>query len=129
MIGTSETTNSQNLNTANHDFELGIVGFNYSDLFDAVRLKELAEKFYAELKDEQPLLHEALTKYIENRGEGYEKRVESKILTDSAPYLSEFIAKMFKVNPERDELQKRDFKTKSDLGLQILRSTSRREKF
>ncbi len=105
MIGTSETTNSQNLNTANHDFELGIVGFNYSDLFDAVRLKELAEKFYAELKDEQPLLHEALTKYIENRGEGYEKRVESKILTDSAPYLSEFIAKMFKVNPERDELQ------------------------
>ena len=100
MTATSETTNSQN-----YDFDLGIVGFRYSDLFDAVRLKELAEKFYDELKEEEPVLHQALTKYIENRGEGYEKKVESKILTDSAPYLSEFVAKMFKINPERDELQ------------------------
>ena len=30
------------------DFDLGINGFKYSDLFDAVKLKELAEKFYAE---------------------------------------------------------------------------------
>ncbi len=90
----------------NHDFHLGVVGFKYSDLFDAVKLRELAEKFYDELKTENALLHDALTKYIEARGEFYEKRVESNILTDSAPYLSRFIAKMFGISPEREHLER-----------------------
>ncbi len=89
-----------------HDFDLGIVGFKYSDLFDAVRLRELAEKFYDELKEENALLHDALTKYIEAKGEGYEKRVESNILTDSAPVLSRFVAKMFGVTREREHLER-----------------------
>ena len=89
-----------------HDFELGIVGYRYSDLYDAAKLKELAEKFYDEVKEENPLLHESLTKYVENRGAGFEKRVESNILTDSAPYLSRFIGKMFGVSKERDHLQR-----------------------
>lgn len=89
-----------------YDFDLGVVGFKYSDLFDAVRLKDLAEKFYEELNQENPLLHEALTKYIAARGEGYEKRVESNILTDSAPYLSRFIAKMFGITKERENLER-----------------------
>jgi NADPH-dependent glutamate synthase beta subunit-like oxidoreductase/NAD(P)H-flavin reductase len=88
------------------DFDLGIVGFKFSDLFDTYRLKDLADKFYEELSQENPLLHEALTKYIEARGEGYEKRVESNILTDSAPYLSHFIAKMFGINREREQLER-----------------------
>lgn len=91
---------------ANHDFDLGVVGFKYSDLFDAVKLKELADKFYDEVKQENPLVGDALVKYIEARGEGFEKRVESNILTDSAPYLSKFIAKMFGINKEREQLEK-----------------------
>lgn len=91
---------------ANYDFDLGVVGFKYSDLFDAVKLKELAEKFYDEVKQENPLVGDALTKYIEARGEGFEKRVESNILTDSAPYLSRFVAKMFGINKEREQLEK-----------------------
>ena len=94
------------LEITNHDFDLGIVGFKYSDLFDAVKLRELAEKFYGEVKEENPLLHKALTEYIEARGENVEKRVESNILTDSAPYLSKFVAKMFGVTKERDHLEK-----------------------
>ena len=47
-----------------------------------------------------------MTQYIEARGEDYETRVESKILTDSAPYLSDFIARMFEHQRERDDLQK-----------------------
>ena len=90
----------------NHDFDLGVVGFKYSDLFDAVKLRELAEKFYDELKTENALLHDVLTKYTEARGEGYEKRVESNILTDSAPYLSRFIAKMFGITHEREQLER-----------------------
>jgi NADPH-dependent glutamate synthase beta subunit-like oxidoreductase/NAD(P)H-flavin reductase len=89
-----------------YDFDLGVVGFKYSDLFDAVKLRELAEKFYDELKTENALLHDALTKYIEARGEGFEKRVESNILTDSAPYLSRFIGKMFGITHERNQLER-----------------------
>lgn len=100
MTGISE----REFNT--QDFDLGVVGFKFSDLFDAVRLRDLAEKFYDELKEENALLHDALTKYIESRGADYEKRVESNILTDSAPYLSRFIAKMFGITREREQIER-----------------------
>ncbi len=89
----------------NYDFELGIPGFSYSDLFDAAKLRELAEKFYAEVVEQQPVLGNALIKYIETHGHGYEKRVESKILTDAAPFLSDFVARMFKITGERVDLE------------------------
>ena len=101
------SVNSENAQSARaYDFDLGIPGFRYSDLYDAVKLKELAEKFYAEVSEKNPLLHETLVKYIGNKGEGFEKRVESKILTDAAPYLSDFVARMFGVVREREELEK-----------------------
>lgn len=106
MIGISEKETAFINQTSEYDFDLGIVGFRYSDLFDAVRLKELAEKFYDEVKQENPLVGDALVKYITAHGNGYEKRVESNILTDSAPYLSKFIAKMFGINKEREQLEK-----------------------
>lgn len=103
MTGISE----RELNNATgRDFDLGVVGFRFSDLFDAVKLRELAEKFYDEVKEENPLLHEALVKYIESRGVGYEARVQSNILTDAAPYLSKFIAKMFGITREREQLER-----------------------
>ncbi len=88
------------------DFELGINGFKYSDLFDAVKLKALAEKFYAEVDEKEPVLGDALKKYIGAAGNGYEKRVESKILTDAAPFLSDFVGRMFKITRERAELER-----------------------
>ena len=91
-------------NGVQNDFDLGIEGFRFSDLFDAVKLKELAERFYADVEMGDSVLHSALTKYIAGRGQGYERKVESKILTDSAPYLSDFIARLFKINRERTEL-------------------------
>ncbi len=91
-------------NTTNN-FELGVAGFTFADLFDAVKLRELAETFYAELGTQDEVLHTALTKYIAARGEGYERKVASKILTDSAPFLSDFIARLFKINRERTELE------------------------
>jgi NADPH-dependent glutamate synthase beta subunit-like oxidoreductase/NAD(P)H-flavin reductase len=106
MIGISEKEEISQTMGTNHDFDLGITGFKYSDLFDAEKLREIAEKFYDEVKKENPILHDALTKYIQNRGLGYERKVESKILTDSAPYLSEFVARMFGINSEREELQR-----------------------
>ncbi len=106
MTGTSKNEPQIENASTQFDFKLGIDGFNYSDLYDAVKLRRIAENFYDSVKAENPILHEALTKYIENRGQGYERKVESKILTDAAPYLSEFIARMFDVGDERAELQK-----------------------
>ena len=88
------------------DIELGIGGFHFSDLFDAVRLHELADKFYAEVAAREPVLHSALSKYIAARGVGFERRVESKILTDTAPFLSDFIARLFKIPGEKAELMR-----------------------
>ncbi len=106
MIGISEKETAFINQTSAYDFDLGIVGFKYSDLFEAVKLRELAEKFYDEIKQENPLVGDALVKYITAHGNGYEKRVESNILTDAAPYLSRFIAKMFGITKEREQLEK-----------------------
>ncbi len=106
MIGTSERENIKTYELLNNDFDLGIVGFKYSDLYDAKKLEEIAEKFYTEVEELEPVLGDALKKYIALRGNGYEKKVESKILTDAAPFLSDFIARMFGINREREELQK-----------------------
>ena len=92
--------------TVGHDLELGIEGFRFSDLFDAAKLKELAERFYAEIKGQDAVLHRALTKYIAAAGVNYERKVASKILTDSAPYLSDFIARLFKIEGENADLER-----------------------
>jgi len=91
--------------TSGRDFDLGVPGFRYSDLFDAIKLEELAGKFYSELAESEPLIHAALMKYLASRGQGFEKRAESKLLTDAAPYLSEFIARMFGVTKERERIE------------------------
>ncbi|MEP7074401.1 MAG: FAD-dependent oxidoreductase [Acidobacteriota bacterium] len=88
------------------DIELGIEGFHYADLYDAVKLRELAERFYAEVAEREPVLSKALTKYIAAEGLGFERKVESKILTDAAPFLSEFVARLFGIENERTELEK-----------------------
>jgi len=86
------------------DLDLGIPGFRFSDLFDAVKLRELAEIFYAGIEKDDPVLHSALSKYIATQGNGYEPKVRSKILTDSAPYLSQFVARLFKIDADRSDL-------------------------
>lgn len=93
-------------NSDDFDFDLGVKGFRFSDLYDARRLGELADTFYGELALKDDVLHQALVKYIRARGEGYEKRAESKILTDAAPHLSEFLARLFGIEKERAELER-----------------------
>ncbi len=90
---------------AEHDLELGIEGFRFSDLFDPLRLQELADRFYGEVESREPVLGQALRKYIAGRGDGYERKVEAKIITDSAPFLSDFIARLFNITRERSELE------------------------
>ncbi len=102
MSGFSVTENCG----SDHDFDLGISGFKFSDIFDAIRLKDLADKFYEDLAGKDPLLHASLSNYISEGGIGFEKRVVSKILTDAAPFLSDFIGRMFGITKERLELER-----------------------
>src|SRR5215217_134100 len=100
------TALSANVPGTGLDFELGIPGFNYSDLYDAIRLRELADVFYDEVKNAEPVLGDALAKYIAAGGNNLEKRAESKLLTDGAPFLSHFLARMFRIENERAETEK-----------------------
>jgi len=102
MTAFSAQTNTRSVN----NFELGIEGFCYADLFDAVKLKQLGDAFYAEVGTREPVLHAALVKYIDARGHGYERKVESKILTDAAPFLSDFIGRLFNISRERGDLER-----------------------
>ena len=104
MTKTFPVENNHSSQFSDYDFKLGIGGFNYSDLYNPFKLKELAENFYSEVKDQNAELHDALMQYIETQGRGYEQKVASKILTDSAPYLSNFIARLFQIERERHEL-------------------------
>jgi NAD(P)H-flavin reductase/NADPH-dependent glutamate synthase beta subunit-like oxidoreductase len=89
---------------SNNDFTLGFGNFSYSDLFKPEKLRELAEAFYADLSVQNTELGDALKRYIAARGENYERKAESKILTDSAPYLSNFVAKLFHIEAEHEAL-------------------------
>lgn len=89
-----------------YDFELGIPGFWYSDLYSPDKLRDLTERFHEDLADKDTNLAQQLRHYIEARGAGYEKREESKILVDAAVCLSEFIAKLFRIEQYRSKLYK-----------------------
>lgn len=103
---TFQTKDTLSNSLSEHDFQLGIQNFNYSDLFNPFKLKKLAETFYGDLEKRNAELHSALMQYIEAKGEKFEQKIESKILTDSAPYLSEFITKLFHIEKAEDSLEK-----------------------
>lgn len=90
-----------------YDFELGISGFWYSDLYSPDKLRDLTERFYEDLASKNTNLAQQLRHYIEARGAGYEKREESKILVDAAVYLSDFVARLFRIEQYRSKLYKR----------------------
>ncbi|HEV3470229.1 MAG TPA: FAD-dependent oxidoreductase [Pyrinomonadaceae bacterium] len=87
------------------DFQLGIEGFTYADLYRPLRLRDLAEAFYAEVKREDAALHSALIGYVESRGASLKgTKAESDLLIAAAPHLSRFVARLFRIEAERDRL-------------------------
>jgi hypothetical protein len=128
MIGISEKEAVFTNQALNYDFDLGIVGFKYSDLFDAERLGELAEKFYDELAQENALLHKALIEYIETGGAGYESRVESNILTRFGAVSFAFYSKNVRHHARARGTRNFNPRARPDLEIQIFRSASRDKK-
>lgn len=89
-----------------NDFDLGFEGFRFSDLFEPKRLKDLYDEFHSFLKSRDGVVSDALIAYTDAKGEGFEPKIESKILTDAAPHLSDFLAQLFHIEPEADRLRK-----------------------
>src|ERR671928_576973 len=87
------------------DFPLGIHGFTYGDLHRPARLRALAEAFYAEVGREDAALHASLAEYVAARGENLKgTRAESELLIAAAPHLSRFVARLFRIEEERERL-------------------------
>src|SRR5215210_7437568 len=88
-----------------NDFPLGIEGFNYGDLFRPERLRALAEAFYAEVGRADAALRARLAEYVDARGENLKgTKAESELLIAAAPHLSRFVARLFRVETERERL-------------------------
>ncbi|HEX8688413.1 MAG TPA: hypothetical protein VF654_18010, partial [Pyrinomonadaceae bacterium] len=87
------------------DFPLGVEGFTYGDLHRPERLRALAEAFYAEVGRADAALHASLSGYVASRGENLKgTRAESDLLVAAAPHLSRFVARLFRVEEERERL-------------------------
>jgi hypothetical protein len=92
-------------NEPDENLTLGIPGFSYSDLYKPERLKDLAELFYETVQEENPELYNVYMAYLNARGIGYAQKAESDILLSVAPMLSRFIARLFQIEKEREELK------------------------
>ncbi len=83
-----------------HNLTLGIPGFNYSDLYDSARLKDLLDVFDASVERHDSKLHSEFKAYRENQGEGLAPETVSDLLVRMGPYVGQFVATLFNVSEQ-----------------------------
>ncbi len=81
-----------------HTLTLGIPGFNYSDLYDSARLKDLLEVFFRSVERHDSQLHGEFEAYRQNQGEGLAPETVSDLLVRMGPYVGQFVAELFNVS-------------------------------
>src|SRR5215475_570585 len=81
---------------------LGIDGFTYADLYIPQRLEKLTEVFYDTVAAVDPDLHKEFSDYRQVRGVGYADKTESNLIVKMAPHLSQFLARLFNIEAERE---------------------------
>ena len=84
---------------------LGIPGFSYADLYQPEKLAELLTVFEASLKKSDPELYNEYQAYHTCKGNGMTPQAISDILVRAAPYVGEFIARLFRVEDARTRQQ------------------------
>src|SRR5215470_18927781 len=84
--------------------QLGIPGFSWSDLFRPERLKELHDLFLDELRTAAPDTASRFLSYRDCQGAGMKPEAVSQVLVDTAPHVGAFVARLFGVEAERQEL-------------------------
>ena len=78
--------------------QLRIAGYTFQDLFEPQRLAELTETFREEVRASDPDLHGRYSEYIAGHTPGGPGL--SALLTDIAPHVGSFIARLFGVEGE-----------------------------
>ncbi|MGE0486001.1 MAG: FAD-dependent oxidoreductase [Gammaproteobacteria bacterium] len=79
------------------ELDLGLPGFTYADLYEPGALARLAAVFDRELERADPVLAARFRAYQGCLGEGMKAEDVSAVLTDTAPQLGQFIARLFRV--------------------------------
>ncbi len=85
-----------------NNFSLGIPGFTYPDLYDSSRLKDLLEVFDNSVKYHDADLHAEFLNYRETQGAGLAPEKISDLLVRTAPFVGQFVAKLFNVTEEHE---------------------------
>jgi NADPH-dependent glutamate synthase beta subunit-like oxidoreductase/NAD(P)H-flavin reductase len=88
---------------AQHTFTLGIPGFTYADLYDAAHLQELLTVFDASVKKHDASLYQSFMTYRENQGLDMTPEVISDLLVQMAPFVGQFVAKLFNVSEQHQQ--------------------------
>ena len=90
------TTSLETLDT------LGVEGFSYADLYEPARLRDLADRFDAEVARADPELSAAFSRYA--GGAPLTAVEQSDVIVRMAPHLGAFVARLFGVEPEAASL-------------------------
>jgi len=98
--------NSGNMASPPLSVSLGIPGFEYGDLYDPIRLADLSRAFDDYLRESNSALLDEFLSYRESQGDGMAPAAVSDILVRVAPYVGNFIARLFKLESECDAQRK-----------------------
>ncbi|MBI3195149.1 MAG: hypothetical protein HYZ34_11905, partial [Ignavibacteriae bacterium] len=80
--------------------QLKLPNFNYYDLFKPEKLADLTHLFFEDVKAKDPEMYQRFDEYRRTKGEGLNDIEISNRLTEMAPYLSEFVVRLFGVENE-----------------------------
>ena len=83
-----------------HNPTLGIPGFNYPDLYDSARLKDLLDVFDASVERHDSQLHSEFQSLPPESGRRIVTRNISDLLVRMGPYVGQFVAKLFNVSEQ-----------------------------
>lgn len=82
------------------NFQLGIPGFRYADLNRVRRIEALDRVFLGELGRIDPALAEDFMRYRDSGGTDRTRLQESELLMRVAPYVGDFIARLFHIEED-----------------------------
>jgi NADPH-dependent glutamate synthase beta subunit-like oxidoreductase/NAD(P)H-flavin reductase len=83
-----------------NNLSLGIPGFNYADLYDPARLKDLLDAFDVSVKKHDADLFNRYADYRQSQGEGLTPESLSELLVQMGPYVGQFVATLFNVTEQ-----------------------------
>jgi len=93
---------TSNIRNSNYDFELGVKGLSYEDLFNYEGLKKLNANFLNYFKTKDENLFNEFLEY--QNGKELSDIEESELVIAASRFLSEYIGKLFGIEKELKEL-------------------------